>query len=708
MVFTLVVFLMTLGVIFAQPNEKKPFDAWALQRLVRLSEARVSPDGSTVAFVGARVSLLRNNIEKHIYTIPLDGGESTRITFAGKSNQHPSWSPNSRHLAFVSDRSGSPQVWLMDYEGGSARQLTNLAGGADSVVFSPDGKRILFTSLIYPDCGADNGCNKERLQQKIDNPVKATMYTGLLYRHWDKWADGRKRQMFVLDVDETNKEESPRGLTPTQFDVPPFSLSSSDAYDVSPDGFEVCFTMNAESDPATSINSDLYVIPIEGGEPIAITSNLATDTSPVYSPDGNYIAYRAHRRPGFESDRFELMIFNRATGEISNLTETLDRSVTGVAWAPDSSRLFFTAEDHGREPIYTVPVGGGGINLAVFGDAHHADVQLLPDGQSVVYTGHSGSHPVEIFRGYSSGGPPEQLTSLNEEVLGEYAVAPFEEVIYESIDGMSVSGFEVKPPGFSFENEYPLLVLIHGGPQGAWGESWSYRWNAQVFAGAGYVVFMPNPRGSTGYGQAFTDAITGEWGGMVYEDILSGVDYLLRRPYINSTKIVAAGGSYGGYMINWILGHTDRFQAVVSHAGLYDLASFFGATEELWFPLWEFYGPPWKNQEMYQKWSPATFAEKFNTPTLIIHGQRDYRVPVTQGMQLFTALQLRKIPSQFLYYPDEGHWITKPRNSVHWYQNVTGWLKRWLEKPYRRQQRKEFRLRMPSQSGAETVVKEQP
>ena len=704
MVFRLFFLLLpAAGGVLAQPAAKKPFDVWALQRLVRVSDARLSPDGSTVAFVGARASLANNEIEKHIYTIPLAGGKAIRITNHGNANTRPRWSPDSRQLVFVSDRSGSSQIWLMDPLGENARQLTDWAVEAEGALVSPDGRHVIFASQVYPDCGADKACNQDRLQQEADHPVKARMYGDLLYRHWDVWSDGRRRRLFALPIGEDEEStEEPRDLAPGKFDVPSFSFDGSEGYDVSPDGFEVCFTMKADSAPATSTNSDLYVVPTEGGEPVVITSNPAADTSPLYSPDGNYIAYRAQRRPGFESDRFRLMVFNRATGEVSSLTEALDRSVTGVAWSPDSSRLFFTARDRGREPIYTVSVEGGGIRIAVFGDAHHSDVQLAPDGQSVVYAGHSGSHPVEIFRGYSSGGPPSQLTSLNKSVLEEYEVTALEEVTYQSADGAPVSGFEVRPPGFRLENKYPLLVLIHGGPQGAWGESWSYRWNAQVFAGAGYVVFLPNPRGSTGYGQAFTDAVSGEWGGMAYEDILSGVDYLLRRPYIDADKVVAAGGSYGGYMVNWILGQTDRFQAMVSHAGIYDLASFFGATEELWFPLWEFRGTPWENPEMYRKWSPATFAKHFNTPTLVIHGQRDYRVPVTQAMQLFTALQLKKVPSRFIYYPDEGHWVLKPRNSVHWYQNVIDWLDRWIDRPHPRSRREEFR------PGASSPVADDP
>ena len=547
----------------------------------------------------------------------------------------------------------------------------------------PDGQHLVFTSRVFPDCGADDDCNRELLAQQQESPLKARLYEGLLYRHWDEWSDGRRSHLFVVSLEDGE----PRDLTPGPYEVPPFSLGGPDGYDISPDGFEVCFPMNASDSPALSTNSDLYVVPIEGGEPVVITSNPAADVSPVYSPDGRFIAYRAQARPGYESDRVRLMVYNRNTGDVASLTETLDRGVSSISWSPDSARLFFTAEDRGREPIFTVPVEGGGTRVAVFGDAHHGDVQLTPDGKAVVYSGHSGSHPVEIFRGSSSGGPPERLTHLNDGVLSEYESTPLEEVTYESADGASMSGFLVKPANFDFERKYPLLLLVHGGPQGAWGESWSYRWNPQVFAGAGFVVFMPNPRGSTGYGQALTDAINGDWGGMVYEDIMAGVDYVLRRPYINKDQLVAAGASYGGYMINWMLGHTDRFQAFVSHAGVYDLRSMFGSTEELWFPLWEFRGAPWENQQMYEQWSPSMFVKDFRTPTLVVHGQKDYRVPVTQAMQLFTALQLRKTPSQFLYFPDEGHWILKPRNSIYWHETVIDWLKRWIDQPYRKPRR---------------------
>jgi dipeptidyl aminopeptidase/acylaminoacyl peptidase len=676
-------FLLSLPLAGQQPA-KKPFDAYALSRLVRVSDPQLSPDGSTLAFVAERVYLSDNKKEKHIYTLPLGGGEPRRITLYGESNARPRWSPDSQRLAFVSDRSGKSQIWLMNADGSGARQVTGLATEADGVLFSPTGSFLLFTSRVFPDCGDNAACNEQKLKERESSRVEARLYDSLLYRHWDQWDDGRRSHLFVVGLETESSEQRPfampRDLTPGPYDVPPFSLGDPDAYAIAPDGLEICFARGPSQSPAASTNLDLFVVPSAGGPATQITSNLAADTSPVYSPDGRYIAYRAQERAGYESDRWRLTLLTRATGELVNLTETLDRWVTSHTWSTDSARIFFTAEDRGREPIMMVPVTGGGVKMIVFGDAHHGDVQLAADGRSIIYTVHSGSHPAEIFRGFSSGGAPLQLTHFNDELLSEYPLEELEQVSYTSSDGATIEGFLAKPPNFDMRNKYPLLLLIHGGPQGAWGEAWSYRWNPQVFAAAGFVVFMPNPRGSTGYGQSFIDAIRGDWGGQSYLDIMAGVDYVSRRPYIDAGRMAAAGSSYGGYMINWMLGHTDRFRAFVSHAGVYDLESMFGATEELWFPLWEFQGTPWDNPEMYERWSPSKYVANFKTPTLVVHGEKDYRVPATQGMQLFTALQTRNVPSRFLYFPDEGHWILKPRNSLYWHQTVIDWLKNWVER----------------------------
>ncbi len=663
----------------AGPAGGEAFDYWALQRVARISDPRLSPDGRAVAFAVERVSLAENAKQQQIWVLPSEGGEARQITFDGDSNTRPRWSPDSDRLAFVSNRSGSSQIWIMDASGANPRQLTELSTEADGVLFANDGEHLVFRSRVFPGCAADDACNARRLEEAESEPVKARLFDSLLYRHWDSWDDGRRGHLFSFDLSEPDAE--PIDLTPGDLDAPPFSLGGPDGYAISPDGQEVCFELKAAENAARSTNVDLWTVSIEGGSRQQITRNPAADVSPAYSPDGRFLAYRAQERPDYESDRFRLFIYDRRNRDSAPLTDTLDRWVTSLVWSPDSTRLFFTAEDRGRQPIYTVRANGGPTQAVVYGDASHDDVQLPPDGRSMIYSASSGSRPTEIYRAQAAGGPPEKLTRINDDLLARFELDAFEEVTYLGPDGTSLSGFVVKPPNFDMEARYPLLTLIHGGPQGAWGEAWNYRWNAQVFAAAGFVVFMPNPRGSTGYGQAFTDAIRSDWGGKVFDDILAGVDAMLARPYVDPTRVVAAGASYGGYMVNWMLGHTDRFSALVSHAGVYDLDSFFGATEELWFPLWDLEGPPWERKEVYERFSPGSYVENFKTPTLVVHGQKDYRVPVTQGMQLFTALQMRGVPSEFLYFPDEGHWITSPRNSVHWHRTVIDWLQRWTAAP---------------------------
>jgi dipeptidyl aminopeptidase/acylaminoacyl peptidase len=437
--------------------------------------------------------------------------------------------------------------------------------------------------------------------------------------------------------------------------------------------------------PATSTNSDLYAISIGGGpegHPARkITNNPGADSGPQYSPDGKYLAWRAQIRPGYESDRWRLWVMERATGRVADLTENMDRWVGSFAWSPDSASLFFTSEDRGRQSIQFKSAKGGEARVAVSGDNHLDEMQFTPDGKTLIYTQQSGTHPAGIYRASSSGGAAVALTHINDAVLSSHEMTPLEEFWVDGADGARVQSFVVKPYGFREDRKYPVLMLIHGGPQGAWGHSWTYRWNAQVFAAAGYVVVMPNPRGSTGYGQKFIDGINGDWGGRAFDDIMAVADHVVTSlPYADGSRMAAAGGSYGGYMIDWILGHTQRFKALVSHDGVYDLRSEFGETEELWFPLWEFGGAPWDNPESYGRWSPSLFVKEFHTPTLVIHGELDYRVPVGQGLQLFTALQLQKVPSKLLLFPDEGHWVLKPQNSLLWYKTFIDWIDSWTKK----------------------------
>jgi dipeptidyl aminopeptidase/acylaminoacyl peptidase len=528
---------------------------------------------------------------------------------------------------------------------------------------------------VYPEC-TDEACNKAKLEAETKSLVKARVVTSLLYRHWKTWQSKRRSHLLAVPVGGGPAKD----LTPGPADVPTFSLGGPDDYVISPDGSEVAYIANLDPVQATSTNTDIFVVPITGGEAKRITSGPGGERSPLYSPDGKYLAFRSQARAGYESDRWRLMSLERTTGLTTALNEGLDRSVSSMAWSPDSSRIFFVVDDRGRNSIQFVAAKGGGTRVAVSGDSHVDDVQFTPDGKTMLYTENSGSRPVEIFRASSGGGAPAAMTHLNDAVLSQYSLVPMEDFWVETKDQSRVNSFIVKPANFDASRKHPVVFLIHGGPQGAWGQTWSYRWNPQVFASAGYVVVMPNPRGSTGYGQKFTDEINADWGGRPFEDIMAVADYLAGQPWADSERFAAAGGSYGGYMVDWLLGHTERFKALVSHAGVYDLRSMFGETEELWFPMWEFQGMPWTNPEVYEKWSPSMFVTQFKTPTLVTHGELDYRVPVGQGLQLFTALQMQKVPSKMVLFPDEGHWILKPQNSMLWYNTVLDWIGEWTKK----------------------------
>ena len=543
--------------------------------------------------------------------------------------------------------------------------------------FPPDGQNLLFVSEVYPACGADDACNKKNLDAEKASKVRAHIYTELLYRHWTRWQGDRRSHLLVVPV----SGGAARDLTPGKIDVPPFSLGGPDDYDISPDGQEVCYSMNADAVPATSTNADLYAVSIKGGEARKITATPGADSSPRYSPDGKYLAWRAQFRAGYESDRWRLMVVERATGRLTNLTETLDRWVNSFTWAPDSSRLFFTTDDRGRQAVQLISVNGGAIRQPLSGDSELDDMQLTRDGKTMIYTERSAIAPTEIYRIASSGGTPSAMTHLNDQVLNSHQMTQLEEFWVNSQDGSRVQSFLMKPYGFQEGKKYPVLFLIHGGPQGFWGHAWTYRWNAQVFAAAGYLVVMPNPRGSTGYGQKFIDEINGDWGGKAFDDIMAVTDHVAAQiTQADPSQMMAAGASYGGYMIDWILGHSQRYKALVTHDGVYDLTSEFGATEELWFPLWEYGGAPWDKAAEYEKWSPSTYVKDFHTPTLVVHGEQDFRVPYTQGLQLFTALQLQKVPSKLLLFPDEGHWVMKPQNSQLWYKTVIDWLDSWVQK----------------------------
>jgi dipeptidyl aminopeptidase/acylaminoacyl peptidase len=486
-----------------------------------------------------------------------------------------------------------------------------------------------------------------------------------------------------------------RDLTPGDHDVPPFSLGGQDFYNISPDGKEVAFTSNHDEVEATSTNNEIFVVPITGGEAKKLSASPGSDSNPVYSPDGKWLAWRMQKRAGYESDRFRLVVYNRESTAFVNLTEDFDQWVESFAWSPNSDAIYFSSENKGEAPAYRVRVYP--VQLELKGKGGHVpstaqypveqilrgvndEISVTPDGKTLVFTRLSAQAPNEVYTLDLAAKKAEQLSHMNDQVLKNIAMQPVESFWFAGAGGTKVQGFLIKPPNFDKEKKYPVKFLIHGGPQGQWGDEWSYRWNSELFAAGGYVVIMVNPRGSTGYGQAFIDGVNKDWGGAPYVDLMNGLDYAEKTfPFIDKTRECALGASYGGYMINWVLGHTSRFKCLVSHDGMFNTESAYGSTEELWFPEWEFGGTLWANREGYRKWSPHLFAAQFKTPTLVVHGQLDYRLDASEAFQLFITLQRLKVPSKMLYFPDEGHWVLKPQNSRLWYTTVNGWVDSYLK-----------------------------
>ncbi|MGA3211880.1 MAG: S9 family peptidase, partial [Terriglobales bacterium] len=643
------------------------------------AEPVVSPDGRWAAFSAVDVNLEENTRRSHLWVVPVEGGEARQLTFDKSGEERPRWSPDGKSLLFVSAREGGSQIWVAEFDPAGvslkpARKVTNISTEADGGLWSPDGANVLFTSEVWPDC-ADDACNKQRDDARAESKVKASVFTHLFYRHWSTYKFGKRTHIFIIPA----QGGTARDLTPGDHDAPPFSLGGQDMYAFSPDGREVAFTSNLDEVDALSTNNDIFVVPATGGAPRKISTSPGSDSSPLYSPDGKWIAWRMQKRAGYESDQFRLVIYDRQTGQIKNLTESFDAWAGSFVWAPNSTSLYFSAEDKGESPIYSVSIAGNDVREIARG--FYDDLAVLRDGKALLFTRMSVQAPTEIYKLKLAGNePPTPLTHMNDAVLAQISMQPLEPFWFTGAERTKVEGFMVKPPGFDAGRKYPVKFLIHGGPQGAWGDSWSYRWNPELFAANGYVVIMVNPRGSTGYGQKFIDEINGDWGGRAYQDLMLGLDYAERTyPFVDKNRECALGASYGGYMANWIEGNTTRFKCIVSHDGIFNTESAYGTTEELWFPEWEFKGTPWANRELYRKWSPHLKAANFKTPMLVVHGQLDYRLDVSEGFQLFTTLQRLGVPSEMLYFPDEGHWVGKPQNSRLWWKTVNEWVDEWTK-----------------------------
>ena len=674
-------FLLALAAIAcsarAQTATKRPMTFDDLIKLHRISSMDVSRDGKWVAFAVATPDLDANRHVSNVWIVSTADGDPLQVTQGGHDSS-PAWSPDGKTLAFLSGRDGTSQVYLLPLEGGEAKKLTQLSTGADLFRWSPDGKTVAFVSGVYPDC-KDDECNRKRDEEKEKSKVKARIYDHLLYRHWDHWFEGKRNHLFVIPADGSAPAKD---LIPgADYDVPPDQRGGVGDFDFSPDSLELCFTAVTDKVEATSTNGDLFLVSASGGEPRRITSNPGFDGNPVYSPDGRYIAYHTQLTAGYESDRWRVMLFDQQSGKSENLSEAFDRSANELAWSPDSRTIYFLAENETLQPVYAMEARAGATPKKLL-DGYNAAFAFSAEAKMLVTERTSLTMPAEVFVALGDGSGLRQLTHLNQSILADVEMNAPETFWFEGAEGTRVQAMLIKPPQSVAGQKYPMLVLLHGGPQTMWSNAWGYRWNAQVFSGAGYVTLMINRRGSTGYGQKFTDEITNEWGGKAYTDVTKGIDAAIAKfPFIDRSRLAAAGASYGGYMADWLATHTDRFKAIVSHAGVYDEVSMY-ATEELWFEEHDTQGTPWNAAENYKKWAPVSYAEalgRYKTPTLVIAGERDYRVPYTQSLEFFNALQRQNVPSKLVIFPDEGHWILKPQNSQLWYKTVLDWLARYVK-----------------------------
>ncbi len=751
----------------SQTAAKRPMTFADLQAIKRISDPQISPSGKWVLFSVTDVSLEKNTKTSHLWVVPLKPETTSpnperQLTSSdpGVGETNGRFSPDGRWVMYTSPGStGTPQIVVAawdDTHGNladpKAHPVTALETGADGGLWAPDSQHFLFTSAVYPGCeshGPDRNeqeaaCNARRDLEAAKNPVKAEIFTNLLYRHWNTYVGPKHSHIFLaalpaaLGREQDPKPAAPTDLTPAigEAEAPTFSLGGPLGYSISPDGKEIAYVTNLDPVPAASTNNDIFTLRLDdpNAKATKISTSPGSDDGPQYSPDGKYLAFRSQARPGYESDRFRLMLYDRAAKSTRELLPNFDRWIDEFVWAPSSAAIYFSSANAGEELIYKVSPEDSKPKRIAFlcegcaGDwrpSEFGDLRIGSDSKTIIATRMSAKQPSEVVSLDANGiggacsacvGSESRtaraklprpdadrldaswrpITHLNDLLLSSLDLSAPEAFVFHGAEGALTEGFLLRPPNFDPNRKYPLKFLIHGGPQGAWGDAWSFRWNPELFAASGYVVVMINPRGSTGYGQKFIDEINGDWGGKPYIDLMRGLSYAEQHfPFIDKTRECALGASFGGFMANWILTHTnsqhpDRFACIVTHDGMFNPSSAYGATEELWFNEWEFRRPgsnepgqPWRYaagpiaDDPFRKWSPMLSVQNAKTPTLVIHGQRDFRLDVSEGLQLFTALQRLGVPSEMLYFPDEGHWVLKPQNSQLWYKTVEDWCDRW-------------------------------
>ena len=666
---SLLLLLCLLSVAMAQ---KKPFTLADLYRLKSVAAPQISPDGKRVVFTVTENFLAQGKTNAELYLINIDGTGLRRLTSNFAADYSPEWMPDGKTILFLSTRKEGPQVWRMSVDGGEPEQVTHISTGVGSLLVSPTGTGFLFASGVYPEHGANDAMNKKVDEAKEGGPIQAHLADRLLYRHWTSWSDGKRTHTFYYDLTKNASVD----LTPGDHDAPGFGMGEPT---FSPDGNEVCFVSNHDERESESTNKDLFIVPIMGGPARNVTAtNPACDDDPQYSPGGTFIAYRTQTIPGYESDLFRLAILDKTTGSRDVVTEgRFDNWVTSFRWAPDGKAVYFLGDVQGHVPLYRFDLVTKKIASVL--DAKAIDAfEIARDGRTIVYTRRAVGEPVELWRATLENGVAvtiQRLTYFNKPVEDEIDIRPAEEIWINSTTGKKIHTFIIKPHDFDPKKKYPLILNVHGGPQMQWADAFRGDW--QIYPGSGYIVAFPNPHGSTGYGQAFTAAISKDWNGKVYDDVMAVADSLAHLPYVDAERMGAMGWSYGGYMMMWLEGHTARFKAIASMMGVYDLTAMHGGTEELWFPEWDLNGVPWQS-DLYVKLSPNQYVKNFKTPCLVITAEKDYRVPYTQSLEFFTDLQKMNVPSRLVVFPNDGHWPNGVKSMPLYYNAHLDWFHTYL------------------------------
>jgi dipeptidyl aminopeptidase/acylaminoacyl peptidase len=676
-------FLVLCGLAAPQPglDAARPFDVEDLVSLARVSDPQVAPGGRAVAYVLRETDRQNNRGVTGIWLVPADAATAPiRLTAPTASAWQPRWAPDGKALYFLSSRGGEAQVWRLPLaEAGEARQVTDYAVGVNAFAVSPQGDQLALSMDVFLDC-SDLACTRARLDERAADPATGVLHERVFVRHWDTWKDGRRAQLFFAALGADGRAGEPRRASHgMDADIPTRPFGSAEEWAFSPDGSELLFVARVvpEGEP-WSTNTDVYRVAARAeAKPENLTAgNPASDTSPAWSPDGRHIAWLAMSRPGFEADRYRIMLRDMRSDATREVAQDWDRSAHGLAFAPDGRSVFTWADDLGHRRLFRVELRSGEAT-ALSGDGSVAGFSVGPG--LVAFARQDLAAPAQLFATDLRGGGARQLTSHNAALLDAITFGAYEQFSFAGAGGETVYGWVVKPAGFKEGERYPVAFLVHGGPQGSMGNSFHYRWNPQTYAGKGYAVVFIDFHGSTGYGQDFTDSISGDWGGKPLEDLQRGwAAAQARYPFLDGDRACALGASYGGYMINWIAGAwPDGFDCLVNHSGIFDNRSMYYATEELWFPEWEMGGPHFAAPEGFERHNPVNLVGAWRTPMLVVHGAKDFRVPLEQGLATFNALQRRGIPSRFLYFPDENHWILKPANSVQWHRVVEGWLAEW-------------------------------